>query len=102
MLTAPRSEDDVGRRGVHPAVLLHVLPRGFVRIRYSGWMANRLRRKCAAQCRALLAARDPPVTKEGAERLCPRCGGAVETVEVISPRQLRRGPLGRRRAPDSS
>src|SRR5215472_345205 len=33
--------------------LLHVLPKGLVRIRYYGWMANRLRRECAAKCRAL-------------------------------------------------
>jgi hypothetical protein len=36
--------------------LLHVLPRGLVRIRYYGWMANRCRRERIAQCRALLAA----------------------------------------------
>ena len=34
--------------------LLHVLPKGLVRIRYYGWMANRCRRERAAQCRALL------------------------------------------------
>jgi len=33
--------------------LLHVLPKGLVRIRYYGWMANRLRRECAAEFRAL-------------------------------------------------
>jgi len=82
--------------------LLHVLPKGLVRIRYYGWMANRLRRKCAAQCRALLAANDPPVTEERSERLCPRCGGAVETVEVIAPRELRRRSHCRRRGLDSS
>jgi hypothetical protein len=82
--------------------LLHVLPQGLVRIRYYGWMANRLRRACAAQCRALLAAPEPSTTKERPDRRCPRCGGAVETVEVIVPRELRRRPLCRRREPDSS
>src|SRR5262245_25622070 len=35
--------------------LLHVLPKGLVRIRYYGWMANRCGRQRAAQCRAVLA-----------------------------------------------
>jgi hypothetical protein len=40
--------------------LLHVLPKGLVRIRYYGWMANR-RRQCAALCRELLGADRRPV-----------------------------------------
>jgi hypothetical protein len=83
--------------------LLHVLPKGLVSIRYYGWMANRLRRECAAQCRALLAAAaatDPPEPAPG--RRCPRCGGAVETVEVIAPREFTRRPPCRRREPDTS
>jgi hypothetical protein len=82
--------------------LLHILPKGLVRIRYYGWMANRLRSKCAAQCRVLLAAKEPPMAEEQSSRRCPRCGGAVETVEVIVPRELRRRPLCSRRAPDTS
>lgn len=39
--------------------LLHVLPKGLVRIRYYGWMANRCRRERLVQCRALLAAEAP-------------------------------------------
>ncbi|MDH5676670.1 MAG: IS91 family transposase [Myxococcales bacterium] len=34
--------------------LLHVLPKGFVRIRHFGWMANRDRKAKLARCRALL------------------------------------------------
>jgi hypothetical protein len=30
--------------------LLHVLPKGFVRIRHYGWMANRRRRRRATLC----------------------------------------------------
>jgi len=82
--------------------LLHVLPKGLVRIRYYGWMANRIRRACAVRCRALLAAAEPPPPEERPGRRCPHCGGVVETVEVITPRQLRRGPLCRHRAPDTS
>jgi Putative transposase/Transposase zinc-binding domain len=82
--------------------LLHVLPKGLVRIRYYGWMANRLRRQCAANCRALLAAVEPPPAEQQPGRRCPRCGGAVETVEVIVPRELRRRPRCRQREPNSS
>jgi len=86
--------------------LLHVLPKGLVRIRYYGWMANRCRRERVAQCRALLAARPEPAPSERAEassgRRCPLCGGPVETIEVIVPRELARRRSCRRRAPDSS
>jgi hypothetical protein len=42
--------------------LLHVLPKGLVRIRHYGWMANRCRTQRAALCRKLLNAAPPPVT----------------------------------------
>ena len=45
-------------------------------------------------------ATDPP-DQAAPGRRCPRCGGAVETVEVIVPRELRRR-LCRRREPDTS
>jgi len=82
--------------------LLHVLPKGLVRIRYYGWMANRRRRECAAKCRGLLAAEEPPAPAERPDRRCPRCGGPVETVEVVVPRELRRRTLCRKRELDSS
>jgi len=82
--------------------LLHVLPKGLVRIRYYGWMANRRRRKCVAKCRELLAAETPPPIEERTAKRCPRCGGEVETIEVIVPRELRRRPVCRRRELDSS
>ncbi len=40
---------------------LHVLPKGFVRIRHYGLLANRTRQKKIARCRALLLA--PEVSK---------------------------------------
>ena len=53
--------------------LEHVLPRGFPRIRYFGFLANRRRGVFLPLCRTLLAAA-PPVeaahTAEPAERLC--------------------------------
>jgi hypothetical protein len=67
--------------------LLHVLPRGFVRIRHYGLLANRSRRQRIARCRALLAAQPPPAppTQESlCEKVlrltgldvtaCPACG----------------------------
>jgi hypothetical protein len=41
--------------------LLHVLPSGLVRIRHFGFLANRVRREKLIQCRALLAASQPPI-----------------------------------------
>jgi hypothetical protein len=86
--------------------LLHVLPKGLVRIRYYGWMANRRRRECADRCRALLAAEPasnhaPPSTDRPARR-CPQCGGRVETVEVIAPHCYSHRRQSRHRETDSS
>ena len=87
--------------------LLHVLPKGFVRIRHYGWMANRCRRKCAALCRTLLGqeAEQPetmPASDITASRQCPFCGGVVEVVEMIVPRELSRHRQSRRRELNSS
>ena len=40
--------------------LLHVVPRGFMRIRHYGLLANRVRAKNLATCRRLLAEASPP------------------------------------------
>jgi hypothetical protein len=87
--------------------LLHVLPKGFVRIRHYGWMANRCRRKCAALCRTLLGqeAEQPQLAPASAgrpTRKCPFCGGVVEVVEMIVPRELSRHRQSRRRELNSS
>ena len=69
--------------------LLHVLPRGFVRIRHFGWMANRCRRKLAALCRLLLQAGALPMASPPTpSRICPHCGGTVLAVERFTPQQL--------------
>jgi len=91
--------------------LLHVLPKGLVRIRYYGWMANRCRNERVDRCRELLAEAVETEHSEAAEakpshppapgRRCPLCGGAVETVEVIAPRELRPWRC-RQREPDTS
>ena len=87
--------------------LLHVLPKNLVRIRQYGWMANRCRRERAAQCRALLAAEEPhsssPATNGDAPpRRCPLCGGDIEVVAVIVPRELSRPRPSQRRELDTS
>jgi hypothetical protein len=87
--------------------LLHVLPKGFVRIRHYGWMANRCRRQRAALCRALLGeeaapAETTPARASASSRKCPFCGGAVEVVEMIIPRELSRHRHSRRRELNTS
>jgi hypothetical protein len=86
--------------------LLHVLPKGLVRIRYYGWMANRCRRPGAVRCRELLGTARTNALLTSAVNLggkrCPVCGGAVEVVEVIVPRELLRCRTSRRRVPDTS
>ncbi len=58
--------------------LLHVLPRGFVRIRYYGFLANCHRRQKLARARELLATPAPEATPPNGARVlvhrCRRCG----------------------------
>ena len=87
--------------------LLHVLPKGFVRIRHYGWMANRCRRESSALCRALLGAEVVPAAMlpdpaPAPFRPCPFCGGAVEVIEMIVPRELSRYRQCRKRELDTS
>jgi len=81
--------------------LLHVLPRGFHRIRYYGWLGARVRRERLAHCRQLLAMprliHTSPETRRQADyrdryaaltgfslRACPVCGdGYMEVVELV-------------------
>src|SRR5262245_6406617 len=84
--------------------LLHVLPKGLVRIRHYGWMANRCRGQRAALCRRLLNAEPPPVLPptSSSTQLCPFCGANLEVVEMIIPPELSRHRSSRKRAPDTS
>jgi hypothetical protein len=83
--------------------LMHVLPKGFVRIRHCGWMANHCRRERTLQCRVLLEAEPIPLsTNEGTPvRRHPLCGGVIEVIETILPRWLSRRRASRRGDPDS-
>src|SRR5581483_4645283 len=83
--------------------LLHVLPKGLMRIRHYGWMANRCRTQRAELCRTLLG--ESPLSPEPAKqdptpsRRCPDCGGTVEVIEIVIPRELPRPKLSQRREP---
>jgi hypothetical protein len=73
--------------------LLHVLPGGFMRIRYFGFLANRCRAASLELCRKLLGEREPvkeefalPLTRP-ATWPCPRCSAAMVIVERLSAAQ---------------
>lgn len=74
--------------------LLHVLPKGFVRIRYFGLLAARCRTHDLATCRAALATAPPPPPEPPVEATprstwpCPRCGGPMRVIERLTARQL--------------
>src|SRR5262249_49269124 len=70
----------------------HVLPKGFPRIRYFGWLANRRRRHLLPHCRRLLAqkplAPPPTPTAEPALWQCARCQGPMRLVERLTALQI--------------
>jgi hypothetical protein len=72
--------------------LLHVLPKGFVRIRYHGFLANRHRREQLALARNLLQAPPPLHANEPAPPPpppCPRCRqGHMLLIETLEPQPL--------------
>jgi hypothetical protein len=76
--------------------LLHLLPRGFVRIRNFGFLANRQRATLLPLCFRLLQSAAPisTATTSPAARhphalcSCPVCGGTVHVVERLSAAQL--------------
>jgi putative transposase len=76
--------------------LLHVVPRGFMRIRHFGLLANRLRRDTMTRCRALLG--QPPTEEARPESVagllqrltgvdvsrCPVCGeGRMQITAIV-------------------
>jgi hypothetical protein len=79
------------RRFVH-----HILPRGFVRIRQSGFLANTCRVARLARARNVLATPSPPApasdtigptttnTPARATWACPRCGAAMIVGPILS------------------
>jgi len=76
--------------------LLHVLPKGFVRIRHFGSLANRQRATTLPLCLQLLgSAREPQAQQEvSAARasdlwFCPQCGGPMATIERFTAAEIR-------------
>jgi hypothetical protein len=73
--------------------LMHVLPKGFVRIRHFGFMANYQRTASLDLCRKLLAMapvhRSTTIASAPPSRLCPRCGAAMIVVERLTAAQIR-------------
>ena len=72
---------------------LHVLPKGFVRIRRYGLLSNRFRKQLLPLARTLLAAqgREPlplPPLPDCAPWHCPRCGKAMRVVQRFTAAQL--------------
>ena len=72
---------------------LHVLPKGFVRIRYFGFLANRFRAHCLPLCQRLLAsARPPPATslETASNWHCPNCGATMMVIRRLTAVELSR------------
>jgi len=72
--------------------LLHLLPKGFPRIRYFGWLSNRRRNNLLPLCRLLLT-QIPPTTPgaptgEPTLWLCPYCHGPMQVVERLTALQI--------------
>lgn len=90
--------------------LLHTLPRGFVRIRFCGFLANRRRGALLPICRQLLQTAPSYVTAaaeaSGRDRhatwKCPHCGGQMILIEKLTAQQIRRISVRRESFADSS
>jgi hypothetical protein len=80
--------------------LLHLLPKGFVRIRHFGFLANRRRATLLPLCFPLLGAvQQPPAAQNSSAPNdlwhCPKCGGPMVVLERLTATeiQLRSPPL---------
>ena len=73
---------------------LHVLPKGFVRIRYFGFLANRWRKARLAICREVLGcaasvyAAGATPTQEPSCWKCPECGAPMIVVQKFTAAEL--------------
>jgi hypothetical protein len=85
----PLSLDEFLRR-----FLLHVLPKGFVRIRNFGFLANRRRADVLPLCFQWLGAVQQPQQEASTAKessplwLCPRCGGPMVVIERMTAAQI--------------
>jgi hypothetical protein len=76
---------------------LHVLPKGFVRIRHFGLLSNRFRAQLLPLARTLLAADRgheliepvPKATSDDAPLWhCPKCGGPMSVLTRLDPMEI--------------
>jgi len=77
--------------------LLHVLPRGFHRIRHDGLLAGSARKACLTRIRELLAVAPPPDDGVPGEPLdarppCPCCGGHMIIIDTFERWRQPRAP----------
>jgi hypothetical protein len=87
----PLSLDEFLRR-----FLLHILPKGFVRIRNFGFLANRKRTTLLALCFQLLGSEQQPQAEQHASSTedcpdlwrCPKCGGAMKVIERLTAAEI--------------
>jgi hypothetical protein len=89
--------------------LLHVLPHGFVRIRFFGFLANRHRKSLLPLCRQLLQMLAPgnpdSVQPKASSRelwTCPRCGSSMLLMQRFTATELNSQSLEQRIRFDSS
>jgi hypothetical protein len=75
--------------------LLHLNPKGFVRIRHFGFLANRRRSTLLPLCFAALATVPSPTEPETSATQesnplwrCPKCGGPMAVIERLSAAQI--------------
>jgi hypothetical protein len=75
--------------------LLHLLPKGFVRIRHFGFLANRRRSTLLPLCMAALSTVSSPTkpetsTAQESQPLwrCPKCGGPMAVIERLTAAQI--------------
>jgi len=75
--------------------LLHIVPRGFVRIRSFGFLANRRRKTLLPICKQLLGAKpeetaseDSAVWEKQSSWLCPHCRGEMVVIQRLTAQQI--------------
>jgi hypothetical protein len=76
--------------------LLHILPKGFVRIRSFGFLANRKRATLLPLCFQLLGSAQQPQADQHASSTedgpdlwrCPKCGGPMKVIERLTAAEI--------------
>ena len=89
--------------------LMHTLPRGFIRIRFFGYLASRRRAASLPLCKQLLEAdprsiSPPPTVPAPPQALwvCPHCSGPMVVVERLTAQQIHEDLLRQRILVDTS